>query len=134
MAELTGQPMAVIVNWFMMLIIFVFDPLGIAMVVAANMAFAHVKGVARNPKDYEVYKSSLYTDENEKEKPKTEGSGINNEGVVRSDENTGSPQEQKEVHSEVKTQEKELKELRKKLNNPRVKEAIKHAKRAGEWD
>ena len=98
--------MAVIVNWFMMLIIFVFDPLAIAMVVAANMAIAHVKGVARNPKDYEVYKSSLYTDENEKEKPKTEGSGINNEGVVRSDENTGSPQEQKEVHSEVKTQEK----------------------------
>ena len=55
MAELTGQPMEKIVNWFMLLIIFVFDPLAIAMVVAANMAFAHVKGVARDPKDYEVY-------------------------------------------------------------------------------
>merc|ERR1711991_301905 len=94
MAELTGQPMSTIVNWFMMLIIFVFDPLAIAMVVAANMAFAHVKGVARDPKDYEVYKSSLYTDKDEKrmnvigqngneglhyekEKPKTEGSRTN---------------------------------------------------------
>ena len=55
MAELTNQPMSKIVNWFMMLIIFVFDPLAIAMVVAANMAFAQVKGVARDPKDYEVY-------------------------------------------------------------------------------
>jgi len=55
MAELTGQPMSKIVNWFMMLIIFVFDPLAIAMVVAANMAFAHVKGVARDPKDYKIY-------------------------------------------------------------------------------
>ena len=149
MATLTGKPMETIVNWFMMLIIFVFDPLAIAMVVAANMAFAHVKGVARDPKDYEVYKSPLYTDEDEKEKPKTEGSGTNNEGVVGSDENTGSPQEQEKVHSEVKTQEKienklfeeseslipemnELKELREKIKHPIVKEAIKHAKRAGE--
>ena len=63
MAELTGQPMSKIVNWFMILIIFVFDPLAIAMVVAANMAFAHVKGVARDPKDYEVYKEKIITKE-----------------------------------------------------------------------
>ena len=59
MAELTAQPMSKIVNWFMILIIFVFDPLAIAMVVAANMAFAHVKGVARDPKDYEVYEKEV---------------------------------------------------------------------------
>lgn len=59
MSTLTGQPMETIVNWFMMLIIFVFDPLAIAMVVAANMAFAQVKGVARDPKDYEVYKKEV---------------------------------------------------------------------------
>jgi len=40
MAELTGKSMDKIVNWFMLLIIFVFDPLAIAMVVAANFAFA----------------------------------------------------------------------------------------------
>ena len=56
MAELTEKPMEQIVNWFMLLIIFVFDPLAIAMVVAANMAFAQLKGIAEDPKDYEVYK------------------------------------------------------------------------------
>ena len=61
MATLTGQPMATIVNWFMILIIFVFDPLAIAMVIAANMAFANIKGVARDPKDYEVYKKKERT-------------------------------------------------------------------------
>ena len=58
MAELTGKPMEQIVNWFMLLIIFVFDPLAIAMVVAANMAFAQIKGF--KPKDikkeYKVFK------------------------------------------------------------------------------
>jgi hypothetical protein len=36
------------------------------MVIAANMAFANIKGVARDPKDYEVYKKTLYTDNDEK--------------------------------------------------------------------
>ena len=42
-STLTNQPMDKIINWFMMLIIFVFDPLAIAMVVAANMAFSKLK-------------------------------------------------------------------------------------------
>jgi hypothetical protein len=58
MAELTGKPMEQIVNWFMLLIIFVFDPLAIAMVVAANMAFAQIKGFKpkKEQKEYKVYK------------------------------------------------------------------------------
>ena len=32
-----------VVNWFLLLIIFVFDPLAIAMVVAANFAFAQIR-------------------------------------------------------------------------------------------
>ena len=58
MAELTGKPMEQIVNWFMLLIIFVFDPLAIAMVVAANMAFAQIKSFEpkEEKKDYKVYK------------------------------------------------------------------------------
>jgi hypothetical protein len=47
MAQLTGQGMDKIVNWFMILIIFVFDPLAIAMVVAANVAFAKIKPVVK---------------------------------------------------------------------------------------
>jgi len=53
----------------MILIIFVFDPLAIAMVVAANMAFANIKGVARDPKDYEVYQPKIITKEVIKEVP-----------------------------------------------------------------
>ena len=53
MAKLTNKPMEVIVNWFMLLIIFVFDPLAISMVVAANMAFAKInkKGVTMKKKE-----------------------------------------------------------------------------------
>ena len=43
LAAVTGWPMDIVVNWFLMFIIFVFDPLAIALVVAANMAFAQIK-------------------------------------------------------------------------------------------
>ena len=82
----------------MMLIIFVFDPLAIAMVVAANMAFANIKGVARDPKDYEVYQPKVITREVIKEVP------VEKEVIKYIDDPT--------------------------LKNPRVQEAIKHAKRA----
>ena len=36
MAQITGRPMNVIVNWFTLLIVFVFDPLAISMVIALN--------------------------------------------------------------------------------------------------
>ena len=42
LAETTGKPMNEVVNWFLLLIIFVFDPLAIALVVASNMAFAKI--------------------------------------------------------------------------------------------
>jgi len=95
--------MATIVNWFMILIIFVFDPLAIAMVVAANMAFAQVKGIARDPKDYEVYGEKVITKEVIKEVP---------------------VEFKKEVIKYVDDP---------RLKHPKVQEAIKHAKRAGEW-
>jgi len=38
-AELTNVEMDRVVNWFLLLIIFVFDPLAIALIVAANFAF-----------------------------------------------------------------------------------------------
>jgi len=43
LAETTGNDMGQVVNWFLLLIVFVFDPLAIAMVVAANFAFAQIK-------------------------------------------------------------------------------------------
>ncbi len=43
LAEITGKDMGQVVNWFLLLIIFVFDPLAIALVVAANFAFAQIR-------------------------------------------------------------------------------------------
>ena len=42
-SELTGKSMASVINWLLMLIIFVFDPLAISLVVAANFAFNKIK-------------------------------------------------------------------------------------------
>ena len=39
LSGVTGKPMGTVVNWFLLLIIFVFDPLAISMVIAANVAF-----------------------------------------------------------------------------------------------
>ncbi len=36
LSELTGQPMGSVVNWFILLLIFVFDPLAVILIIAAN--------------------------------------------------------------------------------------------------
>ena len=43
LSGLTGKPMDQIINWLLLVIIFVFDPLAIALVVAANFAFDQLK-------------------------------------------------------------------------------------------
>ena len=82
MAELTGQPMSKIVNWFMILIIFVFDPLAIAMVVAANMAFAQLRPkeivLEEEQKDYKVYKKEPTPEEIKEAYIKAEGDLVKN--------------------------------------------------------
>lgn len=40
LSNLTGQPMDKVINWFLIIIILVFDPLAISLIVAANFAFA----------------------------------------------------------------------------------------------
>jgi hypothetical protein len=67
------------------------------------MAFAQVKGIARDPKDYEVYKKEVII---EKEVPV--------EKIVE------------------KVIEKEIVKEDPMLDHPRVKDALKHARRAGE--
>jgi len=43
LSNLTGKPMDKIINWLLLVIIFVFDPLAIALVIAANFAFSQIK-------------------------------------------------------------------------------------------
>ena len=45
---LTGFPMDKIINWLLLIIIFVFDPLAIALVIAANYAFEQLKKKYKN--------------------------------------------------------------------------------------
>ncbi len=47
LAETTGKDINTVVNWFLLMIIFVFDPLAIALVVAANFAFSRV--ISKDP-------------------------------------------------------------------------------------
>jgi hypothetical protein len=58
MAEITGKPMATIVNWFALLIIFVFDPLAVTLVIAFNTALKVDKG--EDDKKKVVQKRELY--------------------------------------------------------------------------
>jgi len=53
LSGLTGTPMDKIINWLLLIIIFVFDPLAISLVIAANFAFAQAY-----PK--KKYKENLY--------------------------------------------------------------------------
>jgi hypothetical protein len=53
LSSLTGQPMDKVINWFMIVIILVFDPLAIALVIAANASFEK----NRVPKEYLIYES-----------------------------------------------------------------------------
>ena len=55
LAEVTGYPMNKVVNWFLLLIVFVFDPLAIAMVIAANFAFDKI-----NRKKEDEYPEGIY--------------------------------------------------------------------------
>ena len=69
MAEITGKPMATIVNWFALLIIFVFDPLAVTLVIAFNTALKIDKG--EDDKQKVIQKRELYGEEpDEKETQK----------------------------------------------------------------
>ena len=54
LSSVTGWSMDKVVNWFLLLIIFVFDPLAIALVVAANFAFAQIRKPEDKEEDYFV--------------------------------------------------------------------------------
>jgi hypothetical protein len=58
LSGLTGYPMDKIINWLLLVIIFVFDPLAIALVIAANFAFAQLKtkeeDIIEDIKDWDV--------------------------------------------------------------------------------
>ena len=63
LSGLTGYPMDRIINWLLLTIIFVFDPLAIALVVAANFAFDQIR-----PKTKEnLYGETVIVEDKEEE-------------------------------------------------------------------
>ena len=59
LSGLTGQPMDKIINWFLLVIIFVFDPLAIALVIAANFAFGRKEQQELTEEDKEWLEAPL---------------------------------------------------------------------------
>jgi len=108
LSGLTGKPMDQIINWLLLTIIFVFDPLAIALVIAANFAFAQLK-----------------TKDNKKSKVKIVEVPVEVEKIVEVPVEVEKIVEKNVYGEEV---EKNLKLLK----HPRIREAIKHARRAGE--
>ena len=73
LSNLTGQPMDKIINWFLLVIIFVFDPLAIALVIAANFAFSQLRRTPKYNELTEEDKEWLDADLVKDEEPKSTG-------------------------------------------------------------
>jgi len=61
LSGLTGTPMDKIINWLLLVIIFVFDPLAISLVVAANFAFDQAKREDEDDTEY-TPRDSVFND------------------------------------------------------------------------
>jgi len=85
MADITGKPMGVIVNWFTLMIVCVFDPLAIAMVLAVNKYLGNGR---REDDDYYttrnemLHKHTIINGENLKKKKEK----LNQEKMIKKNE------------------------------------------------
>ena len=76
LSKLTGVDMDRIINWYILVIIFVFDPLAIALVIAANFAFAQLRKTLKyelTEEDKEWLEADL---ESKIEEPKQTGTPV----------------------------------------------------------
>jgi hypothetical protein len=76
LSKLTGIAMDRIINWYILVIIFVFDPLAIALVIAANFAFAQLRKTLKyelTEEDKEWLEADL---ESKIEEPKQSGTPV----------------------------------------------------------
>jgi hypothetical protein len=58
LAEITGQPMSKIINWFALMIVFVFDPLAVTLVIAFNTAMKIDSDEKKIGKEFKLYGDS----------------------------------------------------------------------------
>jgi hypothetical protein len=76
LSELTGIEMNRIINWLLLVIIFVFDPLAIALVISANFAFSQLRKIPKYDKLTEEDKEWLEADLVKDEEPKSTGTPV----------------------------------------------------------
>ena len=144
LSGLTGRPMDKIINWLLLTIIFVFDPLAIALVVAANFAFEQLKlKTKKNVYGETVSREKVFEvlsqKEISRELDKNEEWDEKRMDVIGQNGNDGLHYDLEEKIPEVKIVEKIVEvpvevekyiKLPSELKGP-LDEAIKHAKRQG---
>ncbi len=96
MAEITGKSMGVIVNWFTLLIVFVFDPLAISMVIALNKLMNKKKD---DEEDYYTIRNRMVNEHTIKNKHKNK--------VVIINDNTSDKLEVDDSNDNIETQTQE---------------------------
>ena len=114
MAKITGKPMDIIVNWFTLMIVFVFDPMAIAMVIAVNKYI----GRREEEDDYftqrnkMMYKHTMMNGENHK---KMKDKLSKEEMIKKNEEIIATPKyEVEDVYGNVEVYPKEEERLEKK--------------------
>ena len=122
LSGLTGKPMDKIINWLLLTIIFVFDPLAIALVIAANFAFEQLKiKTTKNVYGETVSREKVF-----------EVLNMTQEEISKELDKNDKKSEVKIVEKIVEVPievEKHIK-LPKELETP-LNEAVKHARRQG---
>ena len=116
LSGLTGLPMDKIINYLLLVIIFVFDPLAIALVVAANFAFARLK----KPTKENLY-GEIIQIENEEEIEKRMD-------IIGQNGNEGLHYEEEQKPNNKEKIEKLEKEAAKMVNRPLYKNAYNKVK------
>ena len=133
LSGLTGKPMDQIINVLLLIIIFVFDPLAIALVIAANFAFEQLrlKKVMKeenitliHEEDPDPNDLPHIPEEEEWDEEHAMDMVLNDMVEQVGDDLFEEP--------EVKIVEKVVYKNNPLLHHPRIQAAIKHAKRAGE--
>jgi hypothetical protein len=88
-AKLTGKTLDEVVNWFIIALMLVFDPLAIALVVAANFVFSYISDKKKEVDDFEswkIEKERLRIEEEELEKARIEAERIAAEELEKAQE------------------------------------------------
>lgn len=105
MAEITGRPMATIVNWFALFIVFVFDPLAVTLVIAFNTAMRIDKqresSAKSEPKEYRIYADKPKRAKKETEEADEEFSDLNILNTLNITENKKIPNIEPNIQTQV---------------------------------